>query len=176
MSADSYVSTGQGIIGHNMYAYCNNNPVMYVDYDGDLPWPIVVIGSFLLGMATGATIGNIHSSNLDVKNIDVEPMDDKTFETMDGYDESTYGLSTEEKIAYIRRFRIEKPKIAANWTEAQMLREFNYHDRGYELAILLGSDPTVENTYAFRFNHVDFEKKQTFETYLFRIVGNCMFW
>ena len=34
LSADSYVSTGQGIIGNNMYAYCNNNPVMYVDFGG----------------------------------------------------------------------------------------------------------------------------------------------
>lgn len=34
ISADSYVSTGQGILGHNMYAYCQNNPVMYYDDTG----------------------------------------------------------------------------------------------------------------------------------------------
>jgi RHS repeat-associated protein len=28
ISPDVYVSTGQGLIGNNMYAYCNNNPVM----------------------------------------------------------------------------------------------------------------------------------------------------
>ena len=36
INADGYVSTGQGLIGNNMYAYCNNNPVMYVDPTGEL--------------------------------------------------------------------------------------------------------------------------------------------
>ena len=35
ITADSYVSTGQGILGHNRYAYCGNNPVMYVDRTGE---------------------------------------------------------------------------------------------------------------------------------------------
>ena len=35
INADSYVSTGQGLLGHNMYAYCNNNPIMYVDPSGE---------------------------------------------------------------------------------------------------------------------------------------------
>ena len=35
INADGYLSTGQGILGHNMYAYCNNNPVNYVDYYGN---------------------------------------------------------------------------------------------------------------------------------------------
>ena len=30
-TADSYVSTGQGILGHNRYAYCGNNPVTRKD-------------------------------------------------------------------------------------------------------------------------------------------------
>ena len=31
VNADGYVSTGVGIIGNNMYAYCINNPVNYTD-------------------------------------------------------------------------------------------------------------------------------------------------
>ena len=31
ISADSYVSTGQGILGNNMFAYCNNSPVSRID-------------------------------------------------------------------------------------------------------------------------------------------------
>ena len=34
ISADVYVSTGQGVLGANMFAYCNNNPVMYADSSG----------------------------------------------------------------------------------------------------------------------------------------------
>ena len=37
LNADGYASTGQGIVGHNMFAYCNNNPVMNVDYTGGCP-------------------------------------------------------------------------------------------------------------------------------------------
>ena len=38
ISADSYVSTGTGLLGYNMYAYCNNNPVMMVDHSGTIPF------------------------------------------------------------------------------------------------------------------------------------------
>ena len=34
INSDSYASTGQGIIGYNMFAYCANNPVKYIDLDG----------------------------------------------------------------------------------------------------------------------------------------------
>lgn len=35
INADSYVSTGQGIIGNNMYAYCGNDPIMRSDRGGE---------------------------------------------------------------------------------------------------------------------------------------------
>ena len=34
INADGLTSTGQGILGHNMYAYCNNNPVIFHDPSG----------------------------------------------------------------------------------------------------------------------------------------------
>jgi len=34
INADGLVSTGQGVMGYNMYAYCNNNPVNMVDPGG----------------------------------------------------------------------------------------------------------------------------------------------
>ena len=34
VSADEYVSTGQGIVGYNMFAYCGNNPVTRADSTG----------------------------------------------------------------------------------------------------------------------------------------------
>ena len=37
LNADGYASTGQGIVGNNMFAYCNNNPVMNADYTGNMP-------------------------------------------------------------------------------------------------------------------------------------------
>ena len=34
LNADGLISTGQGLLGYNMYAYCNNSPTMYVDPSG----------------------------------------------------------------------------------------------------------------------------------------------
>ena len=34
INADGYVSTGQGLLGHNMFVYCGNNPVNNMDSTG----------------------------------------------------------------------------------------------------------------------------------------------
>jgi len=36
INADGLVSTGQGVLGHNMFAYCNNNPINMCDPEGTL--------------------------------------------------------------------------------------------------------------------------------------------
>ena len=42
INADGYVSTGTGLTGYNMFAYCNNNSIIHVDYSGKI-WGIVGI-------------------------------------------------------------------------------------------------------------------------------------
>ncbi|MBQ3526993.1 MAG: DUF4329 domain-containing protein [Clostridia bacterium] len=42
INADGLVSTGQGLDGYNMFAYCGNNPVMRQDISGHL-WGLVVL-------------------------------------------------------------------------------------------------------------------------------------
>lgn len=37
INADGLLSTGQGVLGYNMYAYCGNNPVNFSDYTGCCP-------------------------------------------------------------------------------------------------------------------------------------------
>ena len=37
INADAFTSTAQGILGNNMFAYCNNNPVRYADSVGYYP-------------------------------------------------------------------------------------------------------------------------------------------
>ena len=38
LSADVMLSTGQGVLGHNTYAYCLNNPATLLDDNGTMPW------------------------------------------------------------------------------------------------------------------------------------------
>ena len=58
ISADIYMSTGQGVLGGNMWAYCGNNPVNRYDIDGE--WWILL--QALGGVATqyiSDVIGNL---------------------------------------------------------------------------------------------------------------------
>ena len=48
INADGYVSTGQGVLGNNMFAYCGNNPVMYSDPTGEFLG--LVLGAFAIGL------------------------------------------------------------------------------------------------------------------------------
>ena len=46
INADAFVSTGQGLLGNNMFAYCRNNPVLRIDISGkcDLEQDSVNVG------------------------------------------------------------------------------------------------------------------------------------
>ena len=48
LNADGYVSTGQGMLGHNMFAYCLNNPVNMSDPDGHFAISGITIASLYL--------------------------------------------------------------------------------------------------------------------------------
>ena len=61
ISADKFVSTGQGLTSYNMYAYCGNNPVMLSDHNGEFPFLIVGI------LVVSAVVGGILGYNSDVK-------------------------------------------------------------------------------------------------------------
>ena len=55
LNADGYVSTGAGMLGYNMFAYCNNNPVMFTDPAGDFPFLIIgVIAAVIVGASLAA--------------------------------------------------------------------------------------------------------------------------
>ena len=47
ISPDVYLSTGQGVLGHNAYAYCDNNSVVRADRNGQF-WDYVIDIGFLV--------------------------------------------------------------------------------------------------------------------------------
>ena len=49
INADGYASTGQGLIGHNMFAYCGNNPVNLCDPSGNMGESVI---GWLIGVAS----------------------------------------------------------------------------------------------------------------------------
>ena len=64
VSADVLLSTGQGVIGHNSYAYCGNNPITRVDPSGSF-WLTtlivtlaIVIGTSLTGCSSTTSVGD----------------------------------------------------------------------------------------------------------------------
>lgn len=62
INADGYISTGQGILGYNMFAYCGNNPVMYTDASGNIRSHVVVCSMDDVGSAAtrySSSIGNV---------------------------------------------------------------------------------------------------------------------
>ena len=66
INADGYVSTGQGYVGYNAFAYCLNNPVVCKDESGDeAVVALTIVGAALLGGIGGmATAALTHDSLL----------------------------------------------------------------------------------------------------------------
>ena len=56
INADACASTGQGLLGNNMFAYCLNNPVNMVDADGMMPF-FLAAALPLFGNPVGAVVG-----------------------------------------------------------------------------------------------------------------------
>ena len=52
INTDTYASTGQSVIGHNMFAYCCNNPITLADRSGS-------VGTLAIVCAVSATISGV---------------------------------------------------------------------------------------------------------------------
>ena len=58
LNADVLLSTGQGVLGYNMFAYCNNNPVLFMDSLG-------LRARLNIKMAIDGGIGSLHQKEND---------------------------------------------------------------------------------------------------------------
>ena len=56
ISSDVLLSTGQGVIGHNAYAYCGNNPIANSDPLGTAWWHWAIAGALVVGAAVACVV------------------------------------------------------------------------------------------------------------------------
>ena len=60
VNADSYSSTGQGILGINMFAYCLNDPVNHIDSSGKSA--LLILGVIAAGAIVGGILGAFNAA------------------------------------------------------------------------------------------------------------------
>ena len=56
VNADRFISTDTGLLGFNMYAYCNNEPILRKDYSGSLFGLVLGMYAVIAGVIIGAEI------------------------------------------------------------------------------------------------------------------------
>ena len=59
INADAFASTGHGVLGHNMFTYCGNNPVNYADINGYEPITATITITAASVVAAGIVIAGI---------------------------------------------------------------------------------------------------------------------
>ena len=102
ISADVYLSTGQGVLGHNAYAYCGNNPICRSDPSGyawwDDAWDWICGALEDVGDFVGSTFGcetqvEISHEEIKLSNlfIDIEQGEDVS---------TSYGVNSDKPIVF----------------------------------------------------------------------------
>ena len=157
INGDGYVSTGQGILGHNMFAYCGNNPISRKDHTG-LFWE--EIGNFFKGIGDGIvdvaqSVGNF------VSNVVQDFMDDYSYEVIElnmesaknKYNESTVRINNQNPDAPIQVTidakhpdRIDSKKVNPNFSVTDSHKIKNKYEMEAILNVVISSpeyDPTV---------------------------------
>ena len=59
INADTQLNTVAGVLGYNLFAYCNNNPVKLTDPDGHFPFLAITAA---IGAVAGAVIGGVRAA------------------------------------------------------------------------------------------------------------------
>ena len=76
LNADGYITTGQGVLSYNMFAYCGNNPIMFSDPSGHigvlLALGIVYVATAAIIVMAGVAEANNVQNEINRNNIEKE--------------------------------------------------------------------------------------------------------
>ena len=160
INADGFVTTGQGILSHNMYAYCMNNPMMFSDPSGcaALSTILFVLGYLAVDAIVTAIIMNyvINLSNKlqienEVKDSYTEKEAKETIEQTTGKDtvsfnDDTSNVSIKDSYNITSRYERQKICMILSRTESCKAREYDNlsaewygHNAMYYARLKLGS-------------------------------------
>lgn len=60
INADSQLNAGSDLTSYNLFTYCGNNPVIYADNSGTMPFLVITA---LVGAVVGAVVGGVIAAN-----------------------------------------------------------------------------------------------------------------
>ena len=124
LNADGYVSTGTGLLGYNMFAYCNNNPVMFIDPSGDLLWvaALLLVGVlFLPSCQPVEYVDDVVEDTNDPNSLKGTPLDPGPKTT--GYDSYEDAINAGIDFVYGKSQEV-------NWRNEVAVSVFQYHYDG----------------------------------------------
>ena len=156
INAYSYVSTGQGLIGYNMFAYCGNNPVNRVDPNGE-GWIgvivlVVVLALTLTSCSQQTTEDQIDQAKAAADNAKMEKSANGSIDTyIDLSDELNHfdNAAYDEYIDQLYANMVATAKLEEVPTEKLMSREhiaweYNIHKFFYNTPIEAFKEPCKE--------------------------------
>ena len=147
INADGYVSTGTGLLGYNMYSYCNNNPVMCTDNLGEFPWLAVAIVSAVVAVA--ATINDIYQIASGNVSVNVSSNESSDSDESEGSEPDNVQIENSYKIltpwmqlgysVYLNHFNDESKNII-DGTSVGVQFEWMVHNLAYIGSTVIGHE------------------------------------
>ena len=135
INADCYTSTGQGLLGYNMFAYCNNSPVIHSDKTGEF------LVSALIAFLTAKDISKIAIGDVEVNN--------KSTNSTNVQVKNSYQIST-PWVQYAYAFYLnhinKSTKEVIKGSTSGVVFEWGLHNVAYLLGFEKGKDLDVGAT------------------------------
>ena len=105
INADGLVSTGTGVLGYNMFAYCNNNPIIFSDASGCDPFGILrLIDYAIIHLLVQVMIAETMGWEIEVgvySKVEIDEKETEKYGRLDLYDRKTNSFYEVKSLDYV---------------------------------------------------------------------------